>query len=725
MARTVLLQSSIDNPFTSYIDLVPNIAMDGEFQFGGMAAQGEIGGESGFNLDDDSGGSSLPSRRQVWIYEDASGSETRLFAGRITDKGRQRRSRWEDDATSLDASLDDANIELRGIVVDRWTRPAETDVHRVQAVMNTFLHGSPRESTDLSNTWLSSANTVDMPRKTYEATDPFGVIEDCANAAGKQFFVTVRHELFYDRDTSEDYAASLAITDDAPNLTDEFPPIEPRAEEDGSEFFSRGKLRYGTNHAVSDVRSGPEAAHDYWAMVQYDGESKTASDATVRLAGTMDNQSVEERTEHCSILLRADQTNLIAWGQTLLFRSAACGILTPVVRRVARLLWQPVSYDDTGAEGYLVHLELGKPAKWRPRVTRGRPPVSEPVEVPGSTYGPCDTPDLGADQLVEHTPGYDVEGDLELTGGTGHYEGSYFIPDFDDPITDYYGHETKLTLGTALDAIHDDIEVAGSINWPVLSGLFDWSFGGSPPELGYTVTIEFGTGGVEAFSPINYVQFRYTHAYDPTGSHPPTPSVIRGNTDNGSQGYEDTAPGDPAAPPDHAGASVAMNWRMRSESGTFKLKFWTVLSGEPAYWNIDDDSVNLSAFDSIRVTASGNNFDNSGGDTITFEFDITGQCLEGLPVGSVGHPYGPVPAGGDVDSSNTIFTTPGLIPFVPGTLRFWIDPDGDGEGFTMSLPATEDPENGEGTLTTPPPTGAIVYVSFTIAGSPDPGGGGA
>jgi hypothetical protein len=343
--------------------------------WGGQAHQCEVGTSSGFDLDDDAGGVVLPAKRVVRCIEDATSPDTVLFRGRVSDKGLARGTLPTDDAKQFDASLDDNNSSVYGIPVDAWVRPAETGRARVVALAAAFLNGSPRASTVIDySTYVPNSHTVTMPAKTYDATDVAGVLKDCATTEGKQVFVTVDDELFYDIDTSTAYAATLSITDSSPDLSTEFPPIDSRGSEQGNEFFTGATLRYGTSSSVSDVRAGAESDHDYWRTVFYDSDAK-ASTAAQRLATMLDNQSIEELRYTCSLRLEETQVDLIKYGHTVSFRSAAAGVLTPVTLRVATLYWEPV-----GDGVYLAHLELGVPEKLAPRVRRGSPP--DPADLP-------------------------------------------------------------------------------------------------------------------------------------------------------------------------------------------------------------------------------------------------------------------------------------------------------------------------------------------------------
>lgn len=385
MARTIEVASNA--AASAWTDITNKVAWAG-MMLGGVAHQGEIGTGAGFNLDDDAGAVTLPAKRVFRVIEDATSPDTVLQRGRISDKTVSRKAIFTGDARAFDTSVDDANAELRGIVVDGWSRPAETDYARIQALASAFLSGSPRASTDLDcTTYVPNTHTVTMPKKTYEQTDPAGVIDDCRTTAGKQAFVTEDGELFYDLDTSTAFAADLSITDDGADEVASFFPEEPSASQQGNEFFSGAKIAY-QGGSVSDTRTGAESAHDYWHTALFDGDAD-ATTAAQRLATMLDNQSVEELRYTCALTLANDQVDLIKKGQTVSFRAAAAAVLTPVTLRVASLYWEPV-----GPTTYRVHLELGTPQKLAGRVRHNRPIV------PNDDEWVCIPPDLSVPWLL-------------------------------------------------------------------------------------------------------------------------------------------------------------------------------------------------------------------------------------------------------------------------------------------------------------------------------------
>lgn len=368
---------------------------------GGIANKTEVGIGSGFDWYDDAGNRALPGRRPIRVIETATSPDTVLFYGRVSTKGLGRQVQKADDAKQFGISLDDRNADLRGIVVDGWVRPAETDVARVNALLRAYLSGAgslssrARTSTDLADTYVAASPTVSLPAQTYTDTSPAGVLTDICAATGKECFVTVDGELFYDAPTSTAYASTYSITDDFPNTADELLPIwdGDAATEDPSELLSGARAKYGTGGAVvSDSRSAIEDAFDKWEDTVF-LQTTSAARAALELDTLLDNQGIEEKSRRCAVLVPVDQVDRIKWGQTISYRAAASGDLTPVTLRISYLLWEvPVSPEAP----YVAHLELSKPKKIAPRVKKGTNPGAVPGgQIADPWTGGCSVLNLG------------------------------------------------------------------------------------------------------------------------------------------------------------------------------------------------------------------------------------------------------------------------------------------------------------------------------------------
>lgn len=377
-----------DKAASDWTDITDQVRVYEDMRVGGNAHLGEVGTGSGFDLDDDAGDVTLPVKRVLRIRETATSPDTILVRGRIAEKNLARGGLPIGDARAFDVQLDDGNVDLRGIPIRAWSRPAETDYQRVIALWRRFLKGKPRASTRLRIDYVRNANRVNLPKQTYRDTDPYGVLADVSEAAGKEFFVTADGELFWDLPVSTRYAASLSITDDDPNMTDEFPPIfGVSGDHDGSEFLSGAVMVYGKKKRLARVRSNVEDAHDFWRQVIPE-DATGATDAAKRMKALLSRQAREDKTYSCAFDLTEEQVDMIKYGQTVSFRSAAAGVTSPAILRVGRLMWEPLTPGR-----YRAHLELGFPKKLVPRIRRrsgsgGGSNAGNPTVAQGSAVHP-------------------------------------------------------------------------------------------------------------------------------------------------------------------------------------------------------------------------------------------------------------------------------------------------------------------------------------------------
>lgn len=382
----VTLQISADKDGDDWTDLTT--VKTASIRMGGQAGPaGEVGTGFGFDFEDAAAAFELPARRRVRLLVGELGSGDFLLAqGRVTDKTIARRSPPVGDVRGFDTNLSDANAHLQGIPVHRWVRPAETDVARITALADEFLSGDPRPSTNLTQAYLSSSNPIDLPAKTYDSTNPAGVVADVCALTRKLFFVTTDDDIFYDADDSTAFAADLSVTDVDPVAASfEFAPMKGvSATQDGTEFYSGLRLMWGElgDDSVHDSDSTAEDDHDFWEEVVF-GNSRTQTDALIELDAILAGRKLEEMRISFALLLTDAELLLLKYGQTFSFRSAATGILTPVTVRCARLTWSLVGLRDD-MNLWRADIEAGFPKKLAPRLSRGtRRTTGQPVQPVG------------------------------------------------------------------------------------------------------------------------------------------------------------------------------------------------------------------------------------------------------------------------------------------------------------------------------------------------------
>jgi hypothetical protein len=357
---------------------------------GGSANRGEIFTANGIDLLDDAGIRDLPIRRIFEVIETATTPDTRLFRGRTVGTGKARGVIVTEPAKMFDINLVDHNSDFGGIGFAGKSQPAENDHVRVRSLLETYLQGQNRPSTDLLDTYLSSSTPVALPAHRYEGAQPIDWMNHIVESTGKQFFITVDSEIFYAPVTSTIYAADLSITDVIADVddVDVFFPGNARANEDGSEFFSRIRRRISGGRVVSTVDDAAELANDRWGTAIVDEEVQSVLAATTRNNKFLAEFAHAQITYTCTLDLHETQVDKIKYGQTVSFRSAACGILTPETLRIGSLQWTKISADR-----YRANLELGYPTKFGKRAggTGSSTPTPGPTPfIPDNDSEPSD-----------------------------------------------------------------------------------------------------------------------------------------------------------------------------------------------------------------------------------------------------------------------------------------------------------------------------------------------
>lgn len=348
-----------------------------ETEFEGAAHNGESG-ISRFIVYDEDGripdyvgaGKFLNSHNVVTVDD----GPYRLFRGRIGMRDAGRGTRRGQRTRTWEVTCHDYNGDLRGIVVDAWVRGSETDQARVQALVTTYLTGSPRATTSLTSTYVSGSNLKTLAAKTYSGVTPDDIMREIAEVAGKVYFVTVDGQVFYDGTESTAYASSLRISDDPAdaNATTYAPSWEhgSATSEDGAEQLTALRSYYGDNLSVR-VTNTLDTQTDYWEGLLWDSTATTTAEAT-DLANHQLEVQAEDHISHTVTIgpIPWAQLGSIKWGQTIQFKARAArgGRTTTstytgdsfVTRRIASLRWQFKAPDLNFAI-----LHLAKPPKTR------------------------------------------------------------------------------------------------------------------------------------------------------------------------------------------------------------------------------------------------------------------------------------------------------------------------------------------------------------------------
>jgi hypothetical protein len=460
-------------------------------RFGGTADRGAIDTGSGFDLLDDAGTRTLPKRRRVRVTETDTAPDTIIWQGRTVGATLARGVIVTEDSKRFDIQLTDVNSDFGGIGFAGSPRPAETDIQRIQYLLDTHLQGQNRPSTDIADTYFSSGTPINLVAHTYEGVQPIDWFNHITESTGKQFFLTNLYELYYAVVNDTSYAAGISITDDGFDFSTSFPPGgPPQATEDGTEMFTRVRFRYKDNRLVTVVRSAVEAAHDRWGTAIVDESVASVNAATTRANRFLDEFDHEATTFQCYVDLPSTMVAELSWGMTISFRSAACGILSPTTFRVSRCSWQLITPGIWRA-----HLELNFPTKF------GKRSVGGGSGNPGtpSTTGP-----------VPFIPGDAAIIDVTLSIGSAGLGGG-------DRII-HYASQVGATLPTAVPGQEYRIVVDQLSDFQLSGGSFSFIDGAN---FNIWETAE-GPGMATAWSPDNPYPYIADAPYTP-GKHWETP----------------------------------------------------------------------------------------------------------------------------------------------------------------------------------------------------------
>jgi|GEM_PF-4808145 len=185
------------------------------------AEEGSVN-QSTIQADDPTGVFDIVGTRRLVISDDtASSSNTRIWDGYVAGRRVHRGdSQLTGTARVWDIDLVDINslLALRVITGTDANRPAETDVARVQ-----WLYGSNENAHITDSLYLNTSGGVAMDAADYRGQRFNQVLDDCAQASGKNYFVWWREEvaklsLWYDFASSTSYSSPLRLSNVATDV---------------------------------------------------------------------------------------------------------------------------------------------------------------------------------------------------------------------------------------------------------------------------------------------------------------------------------------------------------------------------------------------------------------------------------------------------------------------------------------------------------------------------
>jgi hypothetical protein len=339
------------------------------FEFVEMAYRGEVG-QGSITIDDATATRNIVGLKTVIATESQDVTDTRLFTGLTERRGLGRSdSRVAASERDWTVTLTDMNDVLRERVITSGNRPAETDVARVHWLVGSgFLP-------DVLGTYVSLSNPVTLPATNYAGRYGFDVLTDCQDASSKNFFVTWHGSslaLFYDADTSSNFASTLRISDTPADIdyVTTFPPDwdnNPGLERDPGEVYSGMWLEYNGGHIF--YRSGAVASNFRQREVSlFNDRPKTATQATTLATKLVSQQSVEEDRITLSIHVDRQYANIVRAGQRVLLKARSIGVTTFTAYRVVRKSTKPGRVEGGSPTRYTLNLELAAPKKIKNRL---------------------------------------------------------------------------------------------------------------------------------------------------------------------------------------------------------------------------------------------------------------------------------------------------------------------------------------------------------------------
>jgi hypothetical protein len=298
-----------------------------------MQAEEGSHGSSMVPVDDPDAELTIGGHRLFYSMEStATGSNQVAYVGYTADRDVHRGPYRTDVGRVWDVNLVDVNSVMARRILTGSTanRPAETDVARMQWLFGTEEADIIDNVTDL----FDATGGVAMDAVDYRGQTVEDVANDCANASGKNYFVTNvgtfagNFYLWYGFATSDLYTSPIRLSNYLPDLDD---PLtfaisdDTKLNRDPSRVYSGVYLPYdaGANAAVY-VQS--IATANMFALkgrdVQMDGRNiKTAAKATARATRYLGDLDTEEDRITTSFKIPAAQQGFIREGMRVQIRA--------------------------------------------------------------------------------------------------------------------------------------------------------------------------------------------------------------------------------------------------------------------------------------------------------------------------------------------------------------------------------------------------------------------
>lgn len=451
------------------------------FTFTSAAYRGEVG-DGGFDFDDPGAAADLVGLRTFTASESAS-SPVKFFDGFIADRGIGRGPyrvdedrQWQVGVVDINSTLDD--ILLRSLDADR---PAETDVERV----TWLLAATDAPLAGVGDSFVSTADPVDMDPRNYRSTHARDVLDECAEAGGKNFFLRddgSGPNLHY-RPTTD--SISDPATGSLSNIAGEWdgdtvfgPAKTTGLQRNPERVYSGVEVGYGPDGLSVFVENGTTlSTYRKRETSLFDGAATTPEMATVIADQYLEAASTEEDQVECPIVLPAAKLGLYLEGQYVVTNFGHLG--GSVGYQISR---RTVAPAEGSADLYLVTLILTVPVK----VTRfgGRGTAGPLGPKIACIYEPWNNSTEGG-WGISYTAG-------GIVTTPSHH--ALFASTVSAPTAEY-ADITKTVTPTDADyaGLHQSFAISVPVRISDPPGPPDSESG----ERGITLTIDWGTGHIE------------------------------------------------------------------------------------------------------------------------------------------------------------------------------------------------------------------------------------
>jgi len=297
-------------------------------------------------IDDPNGTLDVPGLKEIYGQETEATLPT-FYRGIIADRGVSRgetdKSYRTTTARQWEVQVADQNERLsrRVLLGVDANRPAETDVARIQYVM-----ASPEMSTVgiTSSTYVSTSGPIAMDAADYRGQTVLSLIDDCAQASGKNYWVMRRDDLgpttfglWYDFAGSTAYVSTLSISNDLTDIDGVLTfaaAFDTKLTRDPSRVYSGVWMPF-SGGAVYQQQASTSSNFHARDTTSYSANVKTVAKANARAIRYLTDIDTEEDRITTAIIVPNAQVNDLREGHLTYARFTHLpGYETPTAVRV-------------------------------------------------------------------------------------------------------------------------------------------------------------------------------------------------------------------------------------------------------------------------------------------------------------------------------------------------------------------------------------------------------